>query len=138
MLPLENRLKKVRDFNLVTKYGRWINGTFLDLKVLDLEKNKQQVPAKEDLESFKKQLKLAFAVGLKISKKAVVRNRLRRQLREAVRLAFKASQPEPGFFVLVVAKKESLNREYGDLEREVTALLRRAGLCKMPPMPKSK
>lgn len=131
MLPLENRLKKVRDFTLVTKYGRWLNGSFVDLKVLNLEKSISLFPAKEDPESFKKQLKLAFAVGLKISKKAVVRNRLRRQLREVVRLAFKTGAAQPGFFVLIVARKEALGKEYDVLAADLTALLKRSGICKM-------
>ncbi len=131
MLLVEHRLKKVRDFNLVTKHGRWYNGAFVDLKVLNLEKNSALFPAKEDPESFKKQLKLAFAVGLKISKKAVVRNRLRRQLREIVRLAFKNGVPQPGFFVLVVARKDALNKEYDAVSADLTMLLKRSGVCKI-------
>ena len=131
MLPLDNRLKKLRDFNLVTKYGRWINGTFLDLKVLNLAKNQNYFPPKEDPERFAQQLKVAFAVGLKVSKKAVIRNRLRRQLREAVRLSFKDAEPQPGFFVLVVAKKETLNKEYQALATEIHTLLCRAGVCRL-------
>jgi ribonuclease P protein component len=131
MLPFEYRLKKIRDFTLVTKHGRWINGAFLDVKVLVLAKNQEYFPAKENPDTFKKQLKLAFAVGLKISKKAVVRNRLRRQLSEAARLLFKKGEPQAGYFVLVVPKKEALTKEYEALAGELEVLFRRAGICKI-------
>ena len=57
MLQQDNRLRKVRDFNLVLQHGRWVNGQFLDIKVLELAKNQKFFPEKEDLESFQKQLK---------------------------------------------------------------------------------
>lgn len=121
----------MRDFTLVTTNGRWINGSVVDLKVLDLTKKPEYIPPKEEAESFKKQLKLAFSVGLKISKKAVVRNRLRRQLREAVRLIFKADIPQEGFFVLVVPKKDACTAEFSKIFNELSVLLRRAGVVKM-------
>lgn len=126
MLQQENRLRKLRDFNLVMKHGQWVNGRFLDIKVLELAKNQNFFPKKENPESFKKQLKLAIAVGLKVHKSAVKRNRARRQIREAIRLLIKDGQLKIGFYVLVVAKKDILDKNYAEISQEVKLLLSRA------------
>ena len=88
MLPVQNRLKKVRDFNLLVKRGFWRKGELVDIKYLELAKNRAYFPKKEDADAYAVQLKFAFAVGIKISKLAVERNRIKRQLREIARLFF--------------------------------------------------
>lgn len=128
MLQEQNRLKKVRDFNLLMKYGRWANGQFLDLKYLTLAKTSNYFPKKEDPDKFAKQLRIAFTVGLKISKKAVLRNRVRRQMREAVRLLMKENKLKNGYYLLFVAKKEVLGKEYMDIAKEIEMLLKRSGV----------
>lgn len=128
MLPTENRLTKVRDFNLVMEYGRWINGTFLDIKVLELAKNQNYFSAKVDPEIFKKQLRIAFTVGLKVSKSAVKRNRARRQLREAVRLLVLGQKVASGHYILFVARPKILEQNYASISQEVDSLLRRGKL----------
>lgn len=149
MLLLENRLKKLRDFNLVMKHGQWANGRFLDIKVLDLARNEKFFPkfvkkAKprtepamagsstgEDPESFKKQLKLAIAVGLKVHKSAVKRNRARRQISEVLRLLLKDGAIKNGYYILVVARKDVLDKDYAEISQEIKLLLSRAKVLKM-------
>lgn len=126
MLQPENRLTKVRDFNLLLKHGRWVGGSLIDLKILDLTKNKTIFPKKEDPDKFQKQLRLAFVVGLKISKSAVVRNRLKRQMREVVRLLLKKSALRSGFYGMFVAKKGVQEKEYAEISKEIELLLARA------------
>ena len=128
MLPPENRLKKVRDFNLLMKYGRWVNGRFLDLKVLELGKATSVFPKKVNSAEFADQLLVAFTVGLKIDKRAVVRNRLRRQMRETVRLLVKDNAIKKGFYILLVAKKDIIGKDYDEIKDEVKTVLKRAGL----------
>jgi len=130
MLPQENRLKKVIDFNLVMKYGRWTNGPFLDIKVLELAKNQSFFPKKENPESFKKQLKLAIAAGLKVHKSAVRRNRVRRQISEALRLLLKDGAIKNGYYILVVAKKGILDKDYAEISQEIKVLLSRGKVLK--------
>jgi RNase P protein component len=48
MIKKDNHLKKIRDFNLVVKKGSWVNSDFLSLKMLDLAKNENLIPKKED------------------------------------------------------------------------------------------
>lgn len=126
MLPVENRLAKVRDFNLVMKQGRWTNGTFLDIKVLDLAKNRDYFPAKEDSNAFEKQLKIAFTVGLKVSKKAVERNRIKRQTREVVRLLLKDNKLKSGYYLLFVARPTIKDKDFTEISQETNLLLERA------------
>ncbi len=130
MLTSANRLTKVRDFNLVIKHGRWVNGTTLDVKFLPLAKAGEffPLPKKETVDNFKKQLKLAVAVGLKISKSAVKRNRAKRQIREALRLLLQNNKIRSGNYILVVAKKSILEKEYAEISQEVELLLKKAGI----------
>ncbi len=127
MLQSANRLTKVRDFNLLLKYGRWVNGIFLDLKYLELAKIQNYFPKKEDPENFKKQLKLAIIVGLKISKSAVRRNRVKRQMREVVRLILKDQLIRPGRYMMLIAKKGILEKNYAEISQEIKLLLKRSG-----------
>ncbi|MBI2038168.1 MAG: ribonuclease P protein component [Candidatus Magasanikbacteria bacterium] len=131
MLQQDNRLRKVRDFNLILKHGRWVNGQFLDIKALELAKNQNFFPKKEDPESFKNQLKLAISTGLKVHKSAVKRNRVRRQIREAVRLLIKDGAIKNGYYILVVAKKDILNKNYPEISQEIKVLLSKAKVLKV-------
>lgn len=125
MLQQDNRLRKLRDFNLVMKHGQWVSGQFLDVKALELAKNQNYFPKKEDPESFKKQLKLAIAAGLKVHKSAVKRNRVRRQIREVLRLLIKDGAIKSGYYILVVAKKAVLDKDYAEISQELKLLLSR-------------
>lgn len=123
MLPKNNRLTKIRDFNLLFKHGIYLSGQFLDLKLLKLNKILDYLPKKEDPEIFFQQLRLGISVGIKISKKAVVRNKLKRQIREVLRLSLQKKELIPGYYLLFIAKKEAVGKEYNELEREVRGLL---------------
>lgn len=70
MLPSANRLKKKKDFERVFKGGKSLKSPFLVLKVVD---NKS------------KENKFGFIVSQKVSKKAVVRNKVRRRLGAIIR-----------------------------------------------------
>ncbi len=133
MFQQENRLKKVRDFNLVLEHGRWVNGQFLDIKVLELAKNQKFFPKKENMESFRKQLRLAISVGIKIHKNAVVRNRVRRQIREVLRLLLKDGKIKNGYYLLVVAKKNILDKVFAEISQETKVLLDKAKVLKQLP-----
>ena len=126
MYKKENHLTKVRDFNLVLKHGFWVNGGFLSLKVLELAKNEAYFPSTDDVDKFKKQLKLAINVGLKVSKKAVERNRAKRQVNEVIRLLMKEEVLKTGFYVLLTAKPSIKEKNYAEISEEIKLLLQRA------------
>lgn len=123
MLPSENRLTKVRDFNLLLRKGYWVRGEQMSLKVLNLAENRNLFPKKEDPDKFEKQLKIAFSVGLKVSKKAIERNRLRRQLREVVRLLLKEGKLKKGYYLLFTPTPAIMEQDYAKISAEVGSLL---------------
>ncbi len=130
MLHKDNRLTKVRDFNLVMAHGRWVTGTYARLKIVRLKAAAAHFPKKVDSVAFSEQLRFAVSVGVKIDKRAVRRNRLRRQLTEMIRLWLKEEKIAPGWYVLVVAEKTALERTYLELETEFKATFKRAGLLR--------
>ena len=132
MLKPVNRLKKIRDFNLVIKHGRWVSGNLLSIKILELAKiPENSLPKtikadKEDLKTFVKQLKVGFSVGLKFHKTAVKRNRIKRQIREVVRLLIKENQLKTGYYLLIQPKKECLEEDYTKISKEIKLLLKKS------------
>ncbi len=123
MLPKDNRLTKIRDFNLLFKHGFYISGQLIDLKLLKLNKILNYFPKKENPTTFVKQLLIGISVGIKISKKAVVRNKIKRQIREILRLSLQKNEVIPGYYLLFIAKKEAVGKEYLELEKEVRGLI---------------
>ena len=128
MLQPKNRLSKVRDFNLVIKHGQWASGRVLALKWLELAKIKDYFPKKEDVDKFQNQLRLAFSVGLKVDKRAVVRNRVKRQMREVARLLIKAGRLKTGYYLMFVAKPIIVGANYAEISQEMEVLLKRVKL----------
>lgn len=120
-------MSKVRDFNLIIKNGRWERGRFIDLKYLELAKIKDLFPKKEDANVFANQLRIAFSIGVKLSKSAVKRNRLKRQMREHVRLLVKGGHVRRGLYLLFLAKKGSLEKNSFEISQEIDLLLRKIG-----------
>lgn len=136
MLPTENRLKKLTDFNLLIKNGHWLNAEPFTFKFIYLPNYEKSFPKRviklgeKEIENYKKQLKLAFNVGLKISKSAVKRNRLKRQMREVVRLLNKDGQLKTGYFGLLNAGPGSLSLDYAEISQKITSLLKKSGILK--------
>ena len=65
-----------------------------------------------------------FAVGRHVGK-AVVRNRIKRRLREILRKATLC----PGWDIIVIARRPAALADYKKLEKSVTALLIKAGIA---------
>lgn len=86
-LKTKNRLKKKKDFDEVFKNGKTVNGSFLFIK---FKKNNLNIP------------RFGFIVGLKVSKKAVERNKIRRLLSETARINLKYIKD--GYDIISVVK----------------------------------
>ena len=67
--------------------------------------------------------RIGFTVSKKITKLAVQRNRLRRQMREIVRLSADVQQKYPSHDLILIARTEALNRTYQQLTNDFTYLL---------------
>ena len=112
MLPKANRLKRDKDFKaLFSKKTPGVFGVFCGAK---WKKNDLKVS------------RAAVVVGTKISKIAVVRNRLRRQIREVLRLNL--DKLKPGYDLVLIVNKKALNKEYSELEQDVLKLLKKTPL----------
>lgn len=70
--------------------------------------------------------RFAVVVGIKVSKRAVERNRVRRQYREILRKMIE--EIHPGFDVLLLTAKPSLALPYAEKERKLRSALYRAKL----------
>lgn len=112
MLPQENRLKQDKDFRaLFSNKTKGTYGTYVGAK---WKKNNLKV------------IRAAVVVGTKVSKKAVIRNRLRRQIREILRLNL--AKLKSGHDLVLIVKKEAMAQEHKTLEKDVLLLLRKAQL----------
>ena len=72
-------------------------------------------------------------VGITVSKKlghAVVRNRVRRRLREIYRL--NEAQFQPGWDIVVVARTKAVHAGFGELTESYLSLARKAGILRAP------
>lgn len=101
-----NRLRRARDFQSVYARGRSWSNQLLAVRVL---------PAGPDESRF------GFAVGKRVGN-AVVRNRVKRRLREAVR----SLRPAGGWDVVVIARPAAATAGFAELYGALGALLRRA------------
>jgi len=108
MLPVANRLKRDQDFRSLFGSKEGAFGSVCGAKW-----------GKNGL----KESRFAVVVGTKVSKKAVVRNRLRRQIREMIRL--RLNEAKPGYDLVLVVKKEALGKTGSELEKEIKKLLKK-------------
>lgn len=111
MLPKTNRLKKKKDFERVFKEGKGFKEDFLFLK---LAKNNLNIS------------RFGFVVGQKVSKKAVLRNKTKRRLRELVKA--KLPKIKIGFDGVLVALEGLETQNYKEMEDSVDKLFKKAKL----------
>ncbi len=111
MLPKKHRLKKKKEFERVFKEGKAAKKDFLFIKFI-----------KNDLDA----TRFGFVVSKKISKKAVVRNKVKRRLREAAREML--SDIKPGYDVVVVAQKGIENLDFFQIKDNLKQLLKKIDL----------
>jgi ribonuclease P protein component len=110
MLPKHYRLR-TRDANFVARRGRGISGAVLRIKWAPERARHSHA---------------SVVVGLAVDKRATVRNRLKRQLREILRPLVPRLSPPVN--LMVFTQKTALDKSFRELAHELTALLRRAHL----------
>lgn len=113
MLAKQYRLKKNKEFDLVFQKGKYIGGSlfFLLFKENKLSDNR-----------------FGFVIGKKISKKATVRNKIRRRISEIIRTIM--DNIKPGFDIVVGAKTEVIGKDYREIKENLEELFRKAKLIK--------
>ncbi|MBW6440940.1 ribonuclease P protein component [Patescibacteria group bacterium] len=113
MLKKDFRIRKQKDFENIFNHGAYSSERFLTIKFI---KNKELFS------------RFGFIVSKKISKKAVQRNRIKRILREEIRLS--ELQIKKGYDVVFIAKSGIELKTHPEIKDIVDKLLKRSGLLK--------
>lgn len=111
MLPKNNRLKKKKEFENVFKGGKGYKEGFLYLKVID---------------NNLKCSRFGFIVGKNFSKKAVLRNKARRKLRELARIVLPNINKNVDAVIIV---RPGLDiSDFQELEKKIAVLFEKSGI----------
>ena len=113
MLKKENQLKKDKEFDKVFKNGRSSFSKILGIKA---------VANRLEMSRF------GILVSNKISQKAVERNKIKRQIREVIRLQVPGIKP--GFDVVIFTLSPILGSTYQEIEKSITYSFKKLGLYK--------
>jgi ribonuclease P protein component len=110
MLALKNRLRKKVEFENVYKNGDFFSAGNLSLKC-----------AKSEASFFR----IGFVVGVKFSPKAIVRNKIKRQLREIFSQQTRLLKKKMDI-VIMIKKQEKVT--FAGLQKDAEKLLKKAKL----------
>jgi len=111
MLPKINKLKKERDFGELFKKGRSFKNNFLILKII--QNNSQENH-------------FGFIISKKVSKKAVLRNKIKRRLASIVRQNIK--DIKKGVNVALIALPGLEKKNFLETKEILNGLLKKASL----------
>lgn len=112
MLPWHERLRLKQDFQQLRQQGVRLRQSFFSLVVL--RENSQRRLA-------------GFVVSKRISKKAVVRNRIKRQMRAAY--AALRDSVENGCLLLFIAQPQIAEQGFQEIQRQIQQALHKAKVC---------
>jgi len=115
MLPQRYRLRRTRDFARARRLGRSAGTSLLALYVL-----RTRSP----------DLRIGFSVSKRVGK-SVVRNRVKRRLREAVRPY--VPELRPGQDLVFIARPSAADASLGQLAESTAYLLRKTGAVAQKP-----
>lgn len=108
MFSQEHRLRHEKDIKALFVKGKSAFGIHLAVKYR---------PNRLDVSRF------AIVIGTKVAKRAVVRNRLRRQIRGII--SKHLTEITTGFDIAILPKKEAIGKKSLELENEILTLFKR-------------
>lgn len=114
MLPKQYRLRSTREFSRVRRSGRSANNPLVALYVLHTRS---------------RDIRVGFSVSKRVGN-AVIRNRVKRRLREAIRPLLHCVRP--GTDLVFIARPPSANASWTQILESVSSLLRKTGAV-LPP-----
>ena len=109
MLPKHHRLTRSKDFTRVRRRGRSAGNPLLAVHVLPVRSA---------------EIRIGFSVSKKVGK-AVLRNRVKRRMREVIRQQLPTMRP--GQDVVVVARPPAADATFRELEGAIHSALQRTG-----------
>ncbi|MEB3290100.1 MAG: ribonuclease P protein component [Leptolyngbya sp.] len=124
MLPKSHRLRRTGDFSKVYRLGRKAMSDHLVVRVWEAL-SPESAPCPEaappgELASAQPPQRVGIVVSLKVSKRAVVRNRLKRQIRAI--MAQWLPQLSPHLWIVINLRPGAEQCEYGDFLQELKQL----------------
>ncbi|MFC1787602.1 ribonuclease P protein component [Patescibacteria group bacterium] len=111
MLQKEHRLRHDKDIKALFQKAKSVFDVYCGLKY---KKNNLNVS------------RFAVVVGVKVSKKAVTRNRLRRQIISTIYKHL--DEIKPGYDVIILVRKEAVGKKTEELAEHILSALKKAGL----------
>ncbi len=115
MLSKQFRLTKEKDFENAFKKGDAFFTKILGIKYI-----------KNSLDDSR----FGIIVGKKISKKATSRNKIKRQIREILRL--QVSQIKAGYDIIIITRDSIINSDYWEIEKNIEYTFKKTGLSNSP------
>lgn len=112
-LPSIHRLKHWREFRAVYQQGNRHHGSYLILRALSISQTKMQ--------SHDSPTRIGISISTKVSKKAVIRNLIKRRIRAALRELL--PKINHNWHIVIVVKTQAIECKYGDFLRELEQLL---------------
>ncbi|MBD2462409.1 ribonuclease P protein component [Oscillatoria sp. FACHB-1407] len=118
-LPKANRLKRRQDFNAVYQMGLRRSAAHLTLRALKLPSH----PATSEAGNAITPLPTCIGISIsqKVSKRAVIRNRIKRQIRAA--LSELLPTFHPGWYCVIVVRPGAIQCDYQQFLQELKQLL---------------
>ncbi len=111
MFLKKNRLRSEKDIKALFAKGKGVFALDIGLKYLKTEHDEPRI---------------TVSVGTKVSKRAVDRNRLKRQVRAMVEPLVK--DLSPGVDIVLMTKKSALEKTYEELQKQVIHIFKKANL----------
>lgn len=106
-MPKLKRLSQKKDFDLVFKKGKGLNGDFLIFKTL-----------KNNL----KKTRVGFVVSKKVSNKATVRNKIKRRLRAVILDELKKNNPSAD--IIIIALPQAKDKKLLEIQKAIAKFLK--------------
>lgn len=115
MLKAQNRVTSNFEFNVARKYGEYFSCPLFHAYVLTAK-------------NYVGPAKIGIVISNKFSKKAVVRNRVKRLYRESLRK--KVDTIKDGLWIVLHPKTASIDQKYEKIDSELTQFLQKASVLK--------
>lgn len=120
MLPKANRLKRQQDFSTIYRRGIRRNSPNLSLRALRMVKRTELTQPEQATKPLAA-TRIGISISLKVSKHSVVRNRIKRQIRAALRQILPRLQP--GWDLIIVVRPTAQECKYAEFLQELEQLL---------------
>jgi len=113
MLEKKYRISKNKDFKNVFDGGVFVKGDFISIKV-------KKIDSPDKIQH----TRIGFVVGKSVTKKAVLRNKIKRQLRSAVYGCIE--EIKEGLDIVMMPAADITEKSFNEINKEVKKILKKA------------